>query len=273
MGLSVIASSSLAADPAVPEFKSYEIVFGSPSKMLELVSALIGTNGKAFYDAPTRRLMVVAPSNVHDQVSGIVRQLEVPPRNVRIEVRYRGQGTQTAKGASVSGSGQVVLGPGSGRTHVVLKPQVSDTSIETSSSTAQQILVASGRQASIFVGESVPHLEWIMDYGLRAGIFAERTEWQKVGATLVVEPYVIGDGPMIRVRLTPELSGLVGGNPRRTRLTQLATEVVVTEGVPFRLGGLSENKDFYSRFLVGVDRRGNSQSLDIELVAHIVSAR
>jgi type II secretory pathway component GspD/PulD (secretin) len=152
----------------------------------------------------------------------------------------------------------------------VLKPQVSDTSIETSSSTAQQILVSSGRQASIFVGETVPHLEWIMDYGLQAGIFTERMEWQTVGASLVVEPFVVGDGPMIRVRLTPELSGLVNGNPHRKRLTQVSTEVVVREGVPFGLGGLSENKDFYSRFLVGIDRRGNSQSLDIELVAHIV---
>ena len=85
-----------------------------------------------------------------------------------------------------------------------------------------------------------------------------------------MEPLVIGDGPTIRVRLTPELRGLVNGNPYRTKFTTVATEVVVSDGVPFGLGGLKENKDFYSRFLVGVDRSGNRQTLDIELTAHIV---
>ena len=62
----------------------------------------------------------------------------------------------------------------------------------------------------------------------------------------------------------------MNGNPYHTRFTTVATEVVVTDGVPFTLGGLNENKDFYSRFLVGRSRSGSSQNLDIELTVHIV---
>jgi hypothetical protein len=50
----------------------------------------------------------------------------------------------------------------------------------------------------------------------------------------------------------------------------VATEVVVNDGVPFSIGGLQDNKDFYSRFLMGVSQSGAHQSLDIELTANIV---
>jgi hypothetical protein len=261
-----------AADAPLPEFKTYPLSLADPSNVVDMVSTLVGTNGKAFYDAPTRRLMLLASSNVHGQVETLMRQLNAPPRNVRIEVRYRGQGLQSEKAASVSGSGAVIVGSGPTRTSVRLQPRLTDSSTSTESSTAQQLLVMSGRQASIFVGENVPYLEWIMQYGLRSGIYAQEIAWQQVGATLVVEPTVIGDGPMIRVRLTPELSGLVNGNPYRTRFTTVSTDVIVSDGVPIGLGGLKDHKEFYSHFLIGVDRSGNRQTLDIELTAHIVSA-
>lgn len=268
--LTAFSVTVLAADAPVPEFKTYELGLADPSNAMDVVTSLIGTNGKAFYDAATRRLMVLAPSNSQGRVAGIMRQLNVPPRNIRIEVRYRGQNVSTEKEASVSGRGAVVFGNGPNRSRIHIQPRLTDSSTTMNSSTAQQLLVLSGRQASIFVGETVPYIDWIMEYGIRSGLIAEQVAWQQVGATIVVEPLVIGDGPTIRVRLTPELSGLVNGNPCRTRFTTVATEVVVSDGVPFRLGGLNENKDFYSRFLVGGDRSGNRQTLDIELTAHIV---
>lgn len=268
--LAVFVVGALAADTPPPEFKTYDLGYADPSNAVEAVSAVLGADGKVFYDGSTRRLMVLAPSNRHDQVAGMMKQLSVPPRNIRVEVRYRGQGADTAQEASVSGGGVVVFGDGPTRSRVRVTPRVSSSSSTVTSSTAQQLLVMSGRSASIFVGENVPYLEWIMDYGIRCGLFAQQVAWQQVGASLVIEPHVIGDGPMIRVRLTPELSGLVDGNPYRTRFTTVATEVVVSDGVPFGLGGLNENKDFYSRFLIGVSKSGARQSLDIELTAHIV---
>ncbi len=256
----------------IPEFRAYDVGFADPSNSVAAVSAMLGADGRVFYDASTRRLMVLAPSNRLDQVGALMAQLNVVPRNVRIEVRYRGQGQDAERGVSVSGHGKVTVGNQPTRSKVTIRPQITDSTATFNTTTVQQILVASGRQASIFVGETVPYLEWIMDYGMRCGLFAQQVAWQQVGATLAVEPVVIGDGPLIRVRLTPELSGMVNGNPCRTRFTSVATEVVVSDGVPFGLGRLNENKDFYSHFLVGISHTGERQSLDIELTAHIVPA-
>ena len=270
--LTALAATLQAGEAPPPEFRVYPLGFADASNTVAGVGALLGADGKVFYDDTSRRLMVLAPSNRHAQVAALVRDLDIPPRNVRIEVRYRGQGLETESRASVNGQARGVFGPGTSRTTIRLQPSVVQESTTVNSTTAQQLLVASGRQASIFVGETVPYLEWIMDYGVRYGLITRQVAWQQVGAALVAEPFVIGDGPMIRVRLTPELSGLVNGNPYRTRFTTLATEVVVNDGVPFSLGGLSDNRDFYSHFLVGMSRSGVRQNLDIELTARIVPA-
>jgi hypothetical protein len=109
-----------------------------------------------------------------------------------------------------------------------------------------------------------------MEYGRRYHYFEQHLSWQRVGAYLAIEPVVINDGPFIRIRLTPELSGLVDNNPYRTRFANVATEVTVSDGVPFTLGGLGEKSDFYSRFLIGMDRHGRQKTLDIELTATII---
>ena len=256
--------------PATSTFRAFDIGWADASEAVAVVKELLGADGKVFLDPSSRRLMVLAPSNRLEQVEALVQEMDVPPRNVRIEVVFRGQGRNTEREASVS-SGMVVIDNGRTHSRLRLKPRLTDSSSTITSSTAQQIVVSSGRQASIFVGENVPYIEWIMDYGIHYGVIERRVAWQQVGASLVVEPFVIGDGPTLRVRLTPELSGLVDGNPYRTRFTTVATEVIVSDGVPFSLGGLNENRDFFSRFLVGVSKSGARQNLGIELTAHIMS--
>jgi hypothetical protein len=54
------------------------------------------------------------------------------------------------------------------------------------------------------------------------------------------------------------------------KVVNVATEVMALNGVPFSLGGLNEHRDFYSRFLVGVDKTGAKRTLDIVLTAQIV---
>ena len=109
-----------------------------------------------------------------------------------------------------------------------------------------------------------------MDCGYRWGEVSQRIQWQKVGAGMVVSPLVIGGGPAIRVRLIPELSGLVEGRPYHVRFARAATEVVVNSGQRFQLGSLEGAGEFYSRFLVGADRSGNQQTLDIYLTPLIL---
>ncbi len=254
----------------IPEFKTYDIGFSDGSNATEIVKTVVGESGKVFFDPASRKLMVLASSNTHAAVAGIVKQLNVPPRNVSVAVRFLGQDDETQRSASVSAQGGVVINSSGTHSTLRIQPNLVDRRSETSSNTRQQLLVSSGRQASIFIGEEVPYIEWLMEYGRRYHYIEQQLSWQRVGATLVIEPVVIGDGPLIRIKLTPELTGLVDNNPYRTRFANVATEVTVSDGVPFTLGGLTEKNDFYTRFLIGMDHNGRRKTLDIELTATII---
>jgi hypothetical protein len=255
-----------------PEFKVYGLQFADGSNTVEIIKTVVGEDGKVFFDPATHKLMVLAASNRQAVVAQMVRQLDVTPSNVRIDVTFRRHGSNRQRGASVTGQGTIVLNNSGPRSSVRIQPHVEDRSGENHSLTVQQLLVSSGRQGSLFIGEDVPYIDWIMDYGWRYHYVEQKVAWQRVGAYLAIEPTVIGEGPLIRVRLTPELSGMVEGQPLRTRFANVATDVTVSDGIPFTLGGLAEQHDFYSRFLVGFDRTGAKENLDIELTAHIVPA-
>ena len=259
-----------AADPAqAPELRSYPIEFADGSNAVQVIQPLLGDAAKAAFDPLSHRLLVTATPAGHAIAAQVIRQIDVPPKNVRIDIEFNSRGQKRDAGAAVQGKAVTTTGPG-GRTTVRIGGQIDDSSTGDRSTTRQQLLVTSGREAYLVVGENVPYLEWLVGYGMERGYLRAETRWQRVGARLVVAPTVIGDGPTIRVRLTPELSGLVNGSPYRTRFTDVATEVIVTDGAPFPLGGLAEKKDFYSRFLVGMDRSNQKQDLDITLTARIL---
>ncbi len=253
-------------------FEVYPLGFAEGPSAVEMVKAIIGPTGSVTLDATNHRLLVVATDDKHAQVESMMRKLNVPPKNVRIEVRFEGASDQQDVGAGVGASGEIVREEGITRTTIKVKPRVENTSVKTSSDVAQTLLVTSGRQGSLRVGENVPYVDWFVDYGIRNGYLERSIEWKDVGASLIVEPIVIGGGPMIRIRLTPELSGLVDGNVYRTAFSRVATEVVVQDGQTFQVGGLDKDEDFYSRFLIGFDRSGTRQSLNITLTPRIVDS-
>jgi hypothetical protein len=44
----------------------------------------------------------------------------------------------------------------------------------------------------------------------------------------------------------------------------------VQDGQTFQIGGMDKDNDFYSRFLIGFDRSGAQEALNITLTPHIV---
>jgi type II secretory pathway component GspD/PulD (secretin) len=251
-------------------FEVYSLEFADAQSALEIVKAIVGPTGNVSLDEANRRLLVVATKEKHAQVEDMMRKLNVPPKNVRIEVRFLESSSRQDVGAGMEGAGEVVRDEGITRTRIKVKPRIEHKTITASSDVAQLLLVASGRQGVLRIGESVPYLDWFVDYGLQCGYLRQRISWKDVGASLIVEPIVIGDGPMIRIRLTPELSGLVDGNVFQTRFSRVATEVVVQDGQTFQVGGLDKDSDFYSRFLVGFNRSGDQRALNITLTPRIV---
>lgn len=271
LGVVLAAGIVSAADPG-RVFKVHSLGFADGPAALEMAKVIVSPGGNVALDPANNRLLAFATPEEQEQLAALADQVAAPPAVVRIEVRHIGSGRETESTTAVEADGGVVIGGGGASGSVRIRPVLTRRTTETEDNTAQILTVSSGRTAKLRVGEDVPYIEWLMTRAYGWGLAQAGIAWQKVGAFLVVEPTVIGDGPqaLIRVRLTPELSGLVDGNPYRVRYTQTATEVVVAPGQTVQIGGLNQDREFYSRFLIGRSRTGEQRAMTIELTPTLV---
>lgn len=264
------AVSIRAASPEQNRLEVYNVSYADLGPATEAVTVLAGPEGHVTADEGGRRLIVITSPDRHEQIRDLLRQLDRAPRNVRIDVEFRRAGGGRESEVSVSGEGEVVHEDGMTHSKIRIKPRVVDETTTSRQNTRQTLLVASGREARLRVGESVPYADWLISYGHRGGVLAQsQIQWQDVGSYLVVQPTVVGEGPLIRLRLTPELSGLVEGHAQQTQFANVATEVVVQDGQSFQIGGLDQDQEFYSRFLIGGARSGSQDQLVIILTPRI----
>ncbi|MCZ7590946.1 MAG: hypothetical protein M5U15_01785 [Kiritimatiellae bacterium] len=260
------AQPAASADAPALKFEVYSIGAGDMESTLEAVQLFVGDEGQVTPDAVNQRLLVATTPERHAQIAALMQKLFVPARNVMIEVAFDSVGSQDSFGASVSASGEWTTGING---NAIFRPHLASQSSTMSSSEKQMLLVSSGREATLRVGETVPYLQWFIEYGIYGGWTMPQLAWQEVGSFLLVQPTVIGDGPLIRIKLTPEISGMVNGRPEHVRFTSVATEVVAQNGQSVAIGGLDQHKDFYSRFLIGTSRDGSAHSINIRLTPRI----
>jgi hypothetical protein len=265
-----VSDVSGVVDATQSYFEVYQLPFSEPKATEAMAKAIVGADGSVIYDAQNRRLLVAAPRKKHQELKAMIEKLNVIPHNVRIEVEFKNAGSSEESEASVTAAGDVTIEDGLANTKIKIKPTLVNESITSSSSTKQTLLVASGHEGTLNVGQNVPYLEWLTTYG---GATLGTVNWQQVGSRLVVEPFVIDQGPLIRVRVTPELSGMVDGKPFHTRFAAAATEIVVKDGEPFSIGGMNGDSTFYSRFLVGRASGSGQEQVDIVLTPHIMDMK
>jgi len=273
IGLLACSSVPVRAETGTEVMKTvvYPLVFGDPEAMEAVAVSLVDGDGHVVLDKKSNRLIIITTPTRHKALEEMLSVADAVDGNVRVEVRFIEEGRETERRLAVGGGGEVVTGPGGTEVRIELQPDVRYRTTEQSGMTLQSLLVASGREGSLRVGERAPYLEWIMEYGLYHGFAQARVVWDEVGSFLVVHPTILADGETIHIRLTPELRGRAGGGePHRVRFAGVSTEVIVKNGETFRLGGEVVDRSFYSRFLVGVDRSGVQRSLDMELTPRIV---
>lgn len=251
-------------------FRTYDIGAADPSALQDVARRVVGAGGQVTYDPRQQRLLVLATESQHEQLAGMMRQAVPAAANIRIDVTFRGSERNTEAGIAVEGSGGMTREEGIAHTVIRIRPRIQGGVATRDQRVVQTLVVANGRMGSLRVGESVPQLAWLMDYGCRQGWIRETVSWQDVGSFLVVEPLILDGGPMIRLRITPELRGQVEGRPYQTRFARAATEVVVADGQSYPLGGLASAQEFFARFLLGVNRQGAEEALDISVTPHII---
>jgi len=251
-------------------FRVHPLIFAEPALVTEQARAIVGADGKVTLDEPRNRLFIMATEDQHRQITDLIKQVSVPPKNIQIQVRMNDDSAATSVGAGVTGvRGGVVIGGGvQGR--VSGRGFIGNNTVQTSVNAAQFITVSSGRRGSINVSEEVPYVDWFLDYGVRFGYLQAGLAWRQVGARMLVEPRVVGDGTMINVKLIPELSYFVDNRSLSTAFINAATEVTVANGAEFRIGSTAQNREFMSKFLIGYDRSRRQRAVDIVLKATIL---
>jgi hypothetical protein len=269
----VFGGAARAQLPAPSNLVFYTVLHADLESVRETVVGLLGSEVPVILDRAGGRLIVNTTPERHALVEQLLKGLDVALLNVRIEVRLKLKEHIGDRGAAIGGSGRS-RPTGRGRvSEFKVNPRANDDRTEEDEEIQQILLVESGREGSLRVGESVPYLDWLQEYGVNRRIFQQQIRWQEVGAFLTVQPQVIGSGPLIRLRITPELRGLVDHNPLRVKYSTLTTEVTVSDGESVDLGGLDKSRDFYGRFLVGLDRENNERSLAITLTPHLVGGQ
>jgi hypothetical protein len=264
------ASCLSAVAAAQAEMKIYPLSVPDAEDVIEAVKLVAGPDAKVVHDKASSRLFVFATPEAHRQVGELLKEANVPLRNVRIEVVMDDAGGSRDAGIGATGGGEVLVTPGGASYRARVSPYARARTTTTTSSVQQTLMVRDGGEASIRVGQDVPFAETLVNYGRQWGYIEQRVVMQSVGASLKFSPRIVGDGPLITVKVTPELSGLADGHMQTIHYTRAASEVTVREGEPFTLGGLGEDREFSSKFLVGVDRQGTQRQLQIRLTAHIV---
>lgn len=269
-GLAWMVAALSIASPAAENDRSFHVypaVFSDLTAVETMARAVVSEGGQVTVDQKNQRLLVLATAREHEKLAELFQVAAVPPRNVQIEIRVVSTGEASESGASVGASGGVVVTERGAKGGVALRPKIYSREERTANQSRQRLLVASGRAATLRVGTAVPWAEWICTHARRSGWIQMDIRWEEVGAFLSVEPVVIGEGPqaVIRVRVVPELSGMLDGQPRQIRFIQAATEVTARPGETVRLGSLGQDQEFHRRFLAGFDRGGMKESVDILL--------
>lgn len=213
---------------------------------------------------PVGVILVAAAANAMGDEPG------VPMRNVRIVVTGTSERSDRRQGIEASGAGRVGgVRIGGGRfppeSGVVVRGGASRS--RSRGETRQELLVMSGGRAEIAVAEEVPYQDWFAAWGQDHGLWQGVIGWKDVGARLVVQPVILGEGTL-RVRLTPEFSYWLDRRTLTTEVSELTTDVVVRDGQEIDLGGVTtRDRQFLERFLAGFDEVGGTRRLHITLTA------
>jgi hypothetical protein len=253
---------------------AYAIRFGDRSEIAETITAFLGNEGKVAWNAAARRLVVTASRSKHAEIAEILKIMDVPPSNVQIEVRINSISSEHDSGVGIEPSASVELSKNAARHKIKLKGHIRDRKSSADSMTTQLLVVTSGHEAALNVGTSVPFVDWLFMVGQDWGYvkLEPQIEYRDVGARLWIQPTVIGKGPLIKVRVIPELSYVIEGKRYKIRYVKASTTVTGRHGQPLTIGGAGESSAFYDRFLAGLDSSGRSGSTQITLIPQIMSA-
>ncbi len=252
--------------------RAYAVAPGNMGIALQAVREALGREEGILQRPTPSGLVVTGTDDEHRVVEALLRELSAPAPNVRIVVASASHAVSRDARTGATGSGKVAISRDGPKTTYKFRGHARNLMAGQSGLTQQTLTVQSGREGLLQVYEEVPFYERLVWYGTnRLDMTIERDMIrEKTGAFLVVQPTVIGRGPLLSITLVPEIRELTGTRRRRIRFARMATTVTARDGQTIRIGGLGETREFYDLFLVGRGAHGDTRSLDITLTPHIM---
>lgn len=188
-------------------------------------------------------------------------------RQVKVVLEFQQQGRDSRQGAQGRMSGVIIQdGKARGRGGVALE----DTTTRTTRSEGVFTIVRDGGTASMLVASEVPStvVGWFRDYATGQGYAVQGTAWQRVGTTLAVSPAILPNG-QIRVRLVPQVSYFSPQGDGSIEFNEAATEVIVPNGRPMRIGGATRGINQVTRQILGYREQRSASDSSFILTATI----
>jgi general secretion pathway protein D len=274
----------------------YRLGEADPAEVEAVVRSMVPEGTKIIPMPNTGKLYVEGEPALLDRIEEVVRAMDVPRANVRIDVKFAENGVVDSSGLGVQARVDVPpvrirTGPsgstGSGATvrrgdSVVINAH--NTRTTTQSNSGMFLVARSGTPASLTVAREVPFPEYFIHYVVRNGLWTgavgiTRPEWKSIGTRLSFIPEVRGD--LITVTILPEITALEsvsspgsggGWRPTVIQVRSLSTQVTVRNGAEITLGGLNgADEEFHRNFFSSVDRTGTVGSSQFTLRASVLA--
>ncbi len=259
------------ASSASQVFEIYDLQGADGRSALEVIRELAGPDSTVTADPDRDRILVVAEPDAHERIRDAMAKLRPEPLNIRIEIDMNRSGMATRSETGISGSGVYRRTDGIGSTRIELEPHILRQRDEQSGIVNQFVLTANGRTASFTIQKLVKDPLPLYQVCLRNGWIVREPPWREVTTGMMVTPLASSSTGMIRVQLTPYIADASNpGDP--LRLVTLASDVVVYDGQPFRIGGFANADSEARRYLFGHAANEEREQTDISLTATIVKA-
>lgn len=263
------ATIALAVSAEEPTVQTYPVRFTDPQEAAEIIQLMLPSTNHLQIQAIDRKLIVRGTAEQQKNVKQMLSELDAPPKNIQINVRFDSSESSVKRTARGYPRGPVTIR--NGKIHATTGGRFRNQRTTVNETTTQMLVAMDGRSATLRVGKRVPYAAWLVEYGHRYGYTREaHIEWRDVGSFLAVEPTIVSPG-LIRIRVIPELSGRLQDGSRKTiQFTHLATEVTAGDGQTIHIGGFNQDRDFNSHFFIGGSSDDESINTDITLTPHIL---
>lgn len=234
----------------------FEIHYGSARDVAGSVRILLGPGGKLSVDESANYIIVSDEKKNVEEIRALIGRLDKPPKTIMAEVEFAQESAVKPFAVDirwkVAGTGWMIgsfPGQGSGF------PVSARAGMPGAMALKKQFLrLLENRPGKIFVGESVPSVEYFIRYGRGHGYITGSAVFKNAGTSFNVTAKT-APGNKIMVSLEPEVSSYEQGI-NIFQIKNAAVSAVVDDPGTLVIGGNEgEEESFGGAFLSGLDGR------------------